>query len=85
MLGGYYGTKYAKDGIKQLFVYLKGKDLQIGYLLIFDGRLPEKKNELFHAQVRKEGLTKDGRRIFPLIIDINPVAPSKIGKIKDKN
>lgn len=85
MLGGRYGTKYAKDGIKQLFIYLKGKDLQVGYLLIFDGRLPEKKSELFDAKIRKEGFTQNGRTIFPMIIDINPVAPSKIGKIKDKN
>lgn len=85
MLGGNYGTKYAKDGVKQLFVYLKGKDLQIGYLLIFDGRLPQKKSELFDAKIRKEGFTKDSRKIFPSIIDINPVAPSKIGKTKDKN
>ena len=85
MLGGRYGTKYAKDGIKQLFVYLKGKDLQVGYLLIFDGRLPQKKSEVFNARIRKEGLAENGRKIFPIIVDINPVAPSKIGKIKDKN
>lgn len=84
MLGGKYGDAYAKKGISQLFGYMHKKDAKEGHLVVFDGRSPKKKRALFSEKEQTEGITRDARKIFILIIDVNPLPPHELGVAKKR-
>ena len=60
-------------GVGQLATYLETQGLNEGWLTVFDARPKAHRTEL-----PTKSFQRDGKTIHPTVIDINPIAPSRI-------
>ena len=71
MCGLGYSQSRAQDGKEQLSHYMKNKQTENGYLLVFDGRVRR------HAQGFKEYEIIEGVRIATLVVDVRSYVKQK--------
>lgn len=71
MCGLCYSQSRAQDGKEQLCHYMKNKQTEIGYLLVFDGRVRD------HAQGFREYELIEEVQITTLVVDVRPYVKQK--------
>jgi len=72
MCGHNYSSGYAQGGMKQLLHYMKNKETDTGFLIIFDSRTRD-----FAKGFQRGEQIIDGKSIFIVIVDVRPQVKSK--------